>query len=49
MGIDTHSLPSGFAALIGPDGGLIFMSAAGLSVRWLIGEMLSEDCDEATP
>ena len=31
-----------FAALIRPDGGLIFMGAAGLSVRTFIGDLLSE-------
>ena len=46
MGVEFRSLPSGFAVLIRPDGGLIFIEAAGRSVRAFIGDLLSEDSVE---
>jgi hypothetical protein len=46
MGVEIRSLPSGLAALIRADGHLIFMEAAGRSVRAFIGELLSENSDE---
>jgi hypothetical protein len=45
MEIEVRPLPSGFVALIRPGGSLVFMSKAGRSVDWLVGD-LSEDVEE---
>jgi hypothetical protein len=43
MGVEVRSLPSGFGALIRADGYLIFMEAAGRSVRALLSENADEE------